>query len=771
MAKNGNVIFRITVVLFLFASGLQAAEPYLVRKGKTDFKIVLSESPQPVEQTAAEELKTYLDESTGIDWVIASEQEVPEDAPQILVGNSSRAKKFFPEIDPDQIPYDGIEIHLKENKLLLMGHQQRGTLYAVNTFLENELGVRWWTSSEQTVPNYKTFKLNPLNISYAPKLIYREAFYHDAFDPVFATRMKCNGFSENIAPEYGDHHRFVFFVHSFFPLIPPEKYFADHPEWFSEIDNERKHQYAQLCLTNDKMRQELTKNAIEALREDPGAKFISISQNDWHGFCTCKKCSKIAEEEGSQSGPLIRFVNAVAEEIEKEFPDVYVETLAYQYTRKPPKHVKPRHNVVIRLCTIECSFVRPLTGEQNKALYDDMQGWSKIAKQLFVWDYVTNFSSYILPHPNLRVLAPNIRFFADHGTIGLFEQGDSYCSVGDFVRMRNWVISKLMWNPMLDEKELTQEFLIGYYGKKATPILLEYFDVLLDKAESTGKHIGCFRDNTDDWLDYETLCKATATFDQAIAAAEGESDEFVQRLRRERLPLEHVWLKGYYRFKRIAEAKGEKFLGPDNPEEACQNFFDLCEKYHVAAYREYDSPETFETFKDGMLRRFEKPAPVPEEFKKLNSDTWIDVQEYDFRTRNTSGLVSIVDDSMASNGRAAKMPGNHSEWATTIPLKTDDLLFENADADTKFKVVAYVRCDATVNDGIAMTCGIYDQNEQKHIGQMDFDVSVISGSKYQKIELEPLPLTQSMYIWFAPPKREGEVQAVYIDRVFIIKEI
>ena len=767
-----KVILPSAILLFFFVPGLHSVDPFLVKNGKTDFKIVLPDFPLPVEETAARELKSYLEEITKIHWTIASEKNVPERAPQILVGNSLRAKKFFPEIDPDKIPYDGIEIHLKGNKLLLTGHHQRGALYAVNTFLEDILGVRWWTSTEHKVPAYRDFELKPVNISYAPKLIYREAFYKDAFDPVFATRMKCNGSWLEILPEYGDHHRFAYFVHSFYPLIPPKKYFDEHPEWFSEINGVRRHERAQLCLSNDEMREELTKNAIEALRNNPGAKFISISQNDWHGYCTCEKCSKIAEEEGAQSGPLIDFVNKVAEEIEKEFPDVFVETLAYQYTRKPPENIKPRHNVIIRLCTIECSFVQPLTGEQNQSLYVDMEGWSKIAKQLFVWDYVTNFSSYILPHPNLRVLAPNIRFFTDHGTIGLFEQGDSYCTVGDFVRMRNWVISKLMWNPALDEKELTREFLDEYYGKKATPILLEYFDTLLDKAESSGKHIGCFHENTDDWLDYETLCQVTAIFDRAIIAAEqerGRNSDFVLRLLRERLPLEHVWLKGYYKFKRYAEAKGLDFLGPADPYEAAVSFFATCKKYDVSAYREYDSPKSFADYREGMLSRFGKPAPVPDEMMNLDPCLWMDIQDYNFRTINMNGWVSIDSDPDASNGRAVRMPGTHNNWAATVPIPVDEPLFENVNSNTKFKVIAYVRCEATATDGPAMSIGIYDLKENENVAEKNISVSEISGFEYKKIEFEPVPLSQSMYIWFAPPKREGEVQAIYIDRVFLIR--
>ena len=764
--------FLIAVVLLFFTASLCAANPFLVRNGKTGFKIVLPDFPLPVEETAAKELKSYLDEITKIDWTIAFEKDVPERAPQILVGNSSRAKKFFPKINPDKIPYDGIEIHLKRNKLLLTGHPQRGVLYAVNTFLEDVLGVRWWTSTEQKVPFYRKFKLKSLNISCAPKLIYRESYYKDMYDPVFATRMKCNGAWSEIAPEYGGHHRFAYFVHSFYSLIPPKNYFEEHPEWFSEINGVRRHERAQLCLSNEAMRRELTGNALEALRKQPDAKFISISQNDWLGYCTCKECNRIAGEEGAQSGPLIRFVNEVAAEIEKEFPDVFVETLAYQYTRKPPENIKPRHNVIIRLCTIECSFVQPLTGEQNESFRDDMTGWSKIAQQLFVWDYVTNFSSYILPHPNLRVLAPNIRFFVDHGTIGLFEQGDSYCTVGDFVRLRNWVISKLMWNPNLDEKKLIREFLDEYYGKKAAPILLEYFHTLLDKAESSGNHIGCFHETTDDWLDYETLCKATAIFDRAIKAAEqenGKDSDFVQRLIRERLPLEHVWLKGYYKFERYAEAKGEKFMGPDDPLEAARSFFAVCKEYDVSAYREYDSPKTFSDFREGMFLRFGKPAAIPEEFASLDPDTWMVIQEYDFRTINAYNRMLIVDDAYASNGRAARMLGTHDQWATTVPVPASEPLFENISDRTKFKVVVYVRCEASVNEGLAMSIGVYDSKKRLNILHKELYVSEIAGLRFKKIELEPTALSDSTYIWFAPPKRAGEVKAVYIDRVFLIR--
>ena len=767
-----NKILNLIFITLAFFSGSQATEHYFVKKGNTDFIIVLSDLPQLVEQTAAKELKTYLDESTKINWIIASEKDVPENVPQILIGNSSRAKKFFPEIYQKEFSYDGIEIHLKGNKLLLTGHEQRGTLYAVNTFLEEVLGVRWWTSTEQTVPVHKTLQLDSLDISYAPKLIYREAFYKDAFDPVFATRMKCNGHFGKTTSEYGDHHHFSYWCHSFFELISPDKYFKDHQDWFSEIDGVRQYENAQLCLMNDEMRKELTKNAIEELRRNPDAKLISISQMDWYGPCMCEKCSKVVEEEGSQSGPLVYFINAVAEEIEKKFPDVFVETLAYNYTRKPPLHAKPRKNVIIRLCSMGCAFGQPLISEQNKSFCDDMAGWGKIAKQLFIWDYVTNFSSHVLPHPNLHVIAPNIRFFVDNGTIGLFEQGDANCELGDFVRMRNWIISKLMWNPVLDERDLRKEFLTGYYGEKATPFLLKYFDILSSEAEASGQYIHCYQEGTGNWLDYESLREITQLFDKAISATEkeyGHDSDFVHRLLRDRMPLEHVWLKGYPKFKRFAEIKGDDFLGSANQDEANKKFFDFFDQYQVTQYREYQ-PGSFDTFKEGLLFHcFGKPASFPDELKVFDSNIWIDVQDYDFQLFSLRWIPTnhfdsaVVEDSNASNGRAVKLPGSSNSRATVrLPLTTIAPLLKNTKDGTKYRIFVYARCGKVEQDEIAMICDIGG------ITKKSIYVSEIAGSEYRKIEFYPVSLNQLMFINFMPSVNEKN--QVFIDRVVVIKD-
>ena len=753
----------------------------LAQNGDAEAKIVLSDSATAVEQTAAKELQLHLSQITGSDdWQIINESQAEKNATLILVGDSKLARTLFANVDFDNIPYDGIVQKTRGNKLLLTGHSQRGALYAVNTFLEDTLGCRWWSSTESTIPKLQNIVVPALDIEYAPKLIYREAYYKDAFLPTFATRMKCNGSGERISPEYGGHHKFVYFVHSFYPLIPPEKYFDTHPEWYSEINGKRTHDHAQLCLTNDEMRAELTKNAMEALRKNPESKFISISQNDWHKPCQCEKCQAIAKAEESEAGPLIQFVNKVAEDIEKEFPDVWVETLAYQYTRKPPKNIKPRENVIVRLCTIECSFVEPLgRGEQNKSLRSDIEGWSKIAHQLFIWDYVTNFSMYLIPHPNYAILPENIRFFVDHGTIGLFEQGDSYTTVGDFIRPRNWIISHLMWDPTRDEMQLLDEFLNGYYGEKAAPILKEYMFLLVDCAQKSGVYLNCFRNNTNDWLDYDTLCKATQLMNRAIevtAQSAGVDSPEAWRLRREKMVIDYVWLQNYYAFKRHAAIGGLEFLGPQDPIEGSKAFLALSDRFGNEAYREYNHMYVFAEFRENLLKRFGSPAPTPQLCKDLPLASWVDYQEFEFNVhKGNNNWADYCDDKAASNGRGVRMPGDHFEWAVSQPLDVTVDRMTSASGKqaepAQFRVYATLRCEATVANGPAMTLGVYDTTERKALGpNKTVAITEIVGDAYKLVDLGLFPLNSHSYIWAAPPKRPGEVTAVYIDRIIIVKE-
>lgn len=134
--------------------------------------------------------------------------------------------------------------------LILAGGSPRGTLYAVYTFLEEVVGCRFWTGTASRMPWRPSLEVGTIAIRFKPPLEYREPFWYVAFDPVWAARNKANGTRAGGDALRGGRQIYEGFVHTFYSLIPPEKYFAEHPEWFSEIEGKRTFKNAQLCLTN-----------------------------------------------------------------------------------------------------------------------------------------------------------------------------------------------------------------------------------------------------------------------------------------------------------------------------------------------------------------------------------------------------------------------------------------------------------------------------------------------------------------------------------------
>lgn len=819
MQKNLSVSLTLAVTAFLFAviaEPLHAKEITLADNGASQYAIVIPDSPSPVQTTASKELQAFLKQIADVELPILSTSKVKShsisNSKLFIIGPGELSSQALGDDSESKIAYDGIILKSVGDSIVLSGSPLRGPLYAVYEFLEKKLGCHWWTATESTIPRIKNLKIqNDLDIKYAPTFIYRESYYRGAFNGIFAARSRCNGNGEPTPAEYGGHHSFQYFVHSSYPLIPPKKYFLEHPDWFAEIDGVRKVGYpewahpseddknfldqlkpeqiytrgAQLCFSNDEMIQEMVKNAAEQLRKNPNASFLSISQNDWHGYCTCPKCRAADEEDGSHAGSLLRGVNKVAEALEKEFPDLYVETLAYQYTRKPPKITKPRKNVVIRLCSIECSFGQPLDSEANKAFRDDLVGWSKIADKLFVWDYATDFALYLLPFPNYRVIAPNINFYRDHRVIGFFEQGDYQCETGDFVQLRNWVVSKLLWDPSLDQDALRDEFIAGYYAPELVPIFRDYFNALSDAIDAKNYYLGIYKTTTVDWLDLDTLNKVTALMKQALETAtklESEHPDLYQglvsKVRREQIPLDLVWLQDYRSASLESRLRGVEFQGPEDPLQAAKDFVSKLDEFGLTRSRESETPQSFAAFKEELVKRYENyrsndSATIPDFCKDLSERSWMELQEYDMNTYRLSELTFVVDDPNASNGRAVKMPGTHYEWALSWTFNRNLTLMKpvgKPSAEPSFHIYAYVRCDASVDNGSAMTAGVYDEKAKKSVAHRDVPVSKIKGETYKVLDLGIVKYSDSEYLWFAPPKRPGEVEAVYIDRVIIVRE-
>ncbi|MCC6444848.1 MAG: DUF4838 domain-containing protein [Armatimonadetes bacterium] len=599
---NGSILWLTALGVTAVAASEAAPFP-VAASGQAKCVIVRAADAPPAEKRAADELADYLGRITGASFEVATAD--PGKKPAIVVGKAGMTRAAVPE----KLEVEEFIIRTRGPRLFLAGGSPRGTLYAAYHFLDNILGVRWWTPTFTHVPRKANLSVGPLEVRERPVFEYRDPYLATAWNAEWAAHNRCNGpVGDQTGPkgaageEYGGSflHYAGPMCHTFDTFVPASL-LEKHPDWFSEVNGKRvAGQYGgQLCLSNPEVLDYMVQAVDALLQKNPGAANVSLTQNDNVNYCRCEKCRKVDEEEGSPSGLMVRFVNAVVERLEKKYPKVMFDTFAYQYTRKAPRLARPKSNVIIRLCSIECDFGRPLTAPTNKAFAEDAAAWAAIAHKMYVWDYITNFTNYFKPHPNLHVLGPNLRFFAANKVRGVFEQGTEATPTGEFEDLRAWVLSRLLWNPDRDDRKLIAEFCDGCYGP-ARASIQEYIRLMHDAQASSDYYLGCFAQDPAPFLNAESMSRADALFQSALKSVAGQP-HYEANVRRAYLPVQSQWLLHYDEWVKEAAAKG--LLAPASAPRILREFRQIVESLKITLFV-YNSPTS--KFIEEMEKKYGK---------------------------------------------------------------------------------------------------------------------------------------------------------------------
>ena len=403
----------------------------------------------------------------------------------IHIGFDGADESLLRGLDVKAFGKEEFVVRTSGSDLLIAGGKPRGTLYGVIAFLSDHLGCRWYTRDVVKIPHKKSIIITGIEDRQKPVFEYREAWYREAYYAEWAVHNRLNPSIVPIPDSLGGSYKIYPFVHTFYQLVPPDKFFKTHPEYFSLVNGVRKGHEAQLCLTNPLVVKIATETVFRWIEEHPDADVFSVDQNDGSGWCECPACKALDEAEGSHSATVLKFVNQIADSVVKVYPNVQLQTLAYFYTEIPPKTIRPRPNVTIRMCHYEYCCAHSLEGcDSHRPFIERLNAWNKIAERLTIWDYFTDFARYLLPFPNFETMKNDVRFYADHGCVGLFAQG---CNVpdnggGEFSALRAWVFAQLMWNPYQDGQALIDEFVTNVYGD-AAPYISRYIKLLHEKVK------------------------------------------------------------------------------------------------------------------------------------------------------------------------------------------------------------------------------------------------------------------------------------------------
>ena len=534
-----------------------------------DWCITVSDDASVSEKYAAEEFQNGFNQATRLTLPLVNTN---VDNGQIAIGALAT------------LGDEDIQITVENDHVQIQGGLPRGVLYAVYQFLEELVGIRFLTAEHTHIPDASALKIPCGSYTYSPPFSFRWSYYREnSENPAFAAKRKVNTVTD--AENLGGKTQQQLINHSFHALVPYGMYGENHPEYYALVEGKRDTNThgggPQLCVTNPEVIEIAAASAIQQLTDRPEATNISVSQADTAAYCRCETCEALNEAEDSPMGSQLTFVNAVAERIEKAHPHVKVGTLAYWYTRKPPKTVTPRHNVQIQLCSIECCTLHAIDNpdcEQNRAFCQDTNEWGKICDDIWIWNYNTNFRAYDLPFPNLRSIAPNVRYFLNNNAKGVFMQANGNGLTGEFSDLRNYLISHLIWDPHLDAEALLNEFVNLHY-ETAAPAILEYITFLHDTVESKGLHPRCFPTPEDVGLDAESAQKVFDYFQQALTLA--EKPEIRGRVEKASIPA----------YKTMLVAGGD--MASEKRQTLIDAYIALCERYNMSHAAETQAAEAY----------------------------------------------------------------------------------------------------------------------------------------------------------------------------------
>lgn len=508
----------------------ETADAYQVKSIKisgndvSSYVIVQPEKDSACLGNAAAELSSYIEKASGIKLEV--------------VTTSTGSNVIEIGVDSSLPHNEAFQIKTSGGKLTITGGSERGCLYGVYEFLESYIGWRFLTvDCEVLLPESDIIEIpDGLNDMQEPGFDLRgiwtyEMYYGHWNDQLEAqqdywAKRRMNREDNWVTEKQGG--ALVWSRNATVHTL------GDLAGGMSQDENP--------CLSDEGVFETVLANVYKWLESDAKpADYISISQNDNMSACGCENCTSVKREEGSDAGPLVRFVNRIAEAVAEDYPDLLVHTLAYNATTVPPKVTKLRDNVVVQYCTYqgccqhavgdpECNEVGGLWDMyyNNLAGAYTIKQWESITNHLYIWDYGANFNDEYVFLPNFDVMLENCRFYFENNAEGVFLNGD-WNYLLEFNGLRTYLTAKIYWNPNMSDEEYNEcidDFMKGYYGDGWKGIR-QYLDYMQESSNKTGL---CFTHTADssnrlfrslDIVRYEE--EFTQMFADAKTAVEGDA--------------------------------------------------------------------------------------------------------------------------------------------------------------------------------------------------------------------------------------------------------
>jgi hypothetical protein len=582
--------------------------------------------------------------------------------PLVAVGRrNALAKAAFTDADFQGLGDDGFLIRSFGPHILIAGATPRGTMYGVNWFLDRKLGMRWLSPTVTHWPHTPDIILPVQMEKQVPRFAFREVLSVEAEDKAWRQRNLMSGESHGPSflpspPALDSWNRdwaSQGIIENFYQLLPPETYKAAHPEWFAG---------GQLAMMNEGLRAEMARVVIARLRALPDYKKIwfAIHDMDWGWDMDADSAAFAASHGGHASAPRLDMMIDIAARVRAELPGARLAFNAYHWSFTPPEGMTVPDHILVYPMTIHVNYRDALNGPANAALGHDIAGWNAIARNVLVWDHITNFSGFIQPTPNIFPIGHSIRWLASLEHVdGYMGEGSFNTPGAEFSALRAWMISRLLWDPKQDVEALVDEFCNLYYGP-AAPAIMTYIRFYHDKISHTDDVLAEKTAVDMDMFDAEFVSRADGLFDEAETLARGTPYE--ARVQAARMPVDYVILLRRAEYSALRDQIG--FDVKTDLAERSDRFWKAVLASRVSYFIQGDKIKDL-----ASILQIERHVPEKPSIGQGVTD-WVDIQDMSFQ-RFAGPKSAIVADPLASDGAAVALDRSATGW--NMQLKFDKL--------------------------------------------------------------------------------------------------
>ena len=260
----------------------------LVKNGENRALVVIPENASPFEKIAADLVVRYIYSGAGVKPEIVTESVAKyclsrgDDKQCIYIGNTAALKN---RNLPVRHGRGGFTVKEADGDLFIFGHGRCGVIWAAQAFLEKAVSYKFFAADEIEYDKTDVVDVTGYDFYFTPSIENRASgFFAASKDSVYATGLKAmtrfGGLADG-SPFFGTWNEKIS-CHNHLTILPPDKYYKDHPEWYDSKKN-------QLCLTNPQMRDEFFKNLIEYFKAYPNQTHFLLGHEDNEDVCECER--------------------------------------------------------------------------------------------------------------------------------------------------------------------------------------------------------------------------------------------------------------------------------------------------------------------------------------------------------------------------------------------------------------------------------------------------------------------------------------------------